>query len=265
MEDMFGLSGKTAVLWGGGQGIGAACAMRLARAGCDVAVVDCVPERAEQIAAAIQGHGRRAVALTADVTNEAEVEAAVANAEAALAPVAVMVTVVGAGTWKPLLDVSADDWSHDFAINLNSFLYTSRAVARLLMRTGRSGAVVGITSVSGLVSAPLHAPYGAAKAALIHLVRSMAVEWGPDIRVNAIAPGVVETPRVAATPERVAAVRDRIPVSRMGTVDEIAKAALFLASDLASLVTGHTLAVDGGWTSAFLMDSSLGLKSPGSD
>jgi NAD(P)-dependent dehydrogenase (short-subunit alcohol dehydrogenase family) len=108
---------------------------------------------------------------------------------------------------------------------------------------------VGITSVSGLVSAPLHAPYGSAKAALVHLVRSMAVEWGPDIRMNAVAPGVIETPRVTATPERVAAVRSRLPMKRMGTADEIAKAVLFLASDLAGLVTG---------TSAFLMDPSLG-------
>ena len=258
MEDMFGLSGKTAVVWGGGQGLGAASARRLARAGCNIAVVDYVSERAEQIAGEIRVLGRQAVALTADATNEKQVQAAVTAAEEALAPVDVMVTVVGMATWKPLLDVDADDWSHDIAANLNSFLYTSRAVARSLRRTGRSGAIVGITSVSGLISAPMHAPYGAAKAALIHLVRSMAVEWGPAVRVNAVAPGVIETPRVAATPERVAAVRSRLPMKRMGTADELAKAVLFLASDLASLVTGHTLAVDGGWTSAFLMDPSLG-------
>lgn len=259
MEDMFGLVGKTAIVWGGGQGMGAATALRLARAGCNIAVVDCVPERANQIAGEIRSHGRQAVALVADVTNEEQAEAAVANAEAVLAPVDVMVTVVGMASWKPLLDVSADDWARDFAVNLNSFLYTSRAVVRSLARTRRSGAIVGIASVSGLVSAPLHAPYGAAKAALVHLVRSMAVEWGPAVRVNAVAPGVVETPRVAATPQRTAAIRSRIPIKRMGTADEIAKAALFLASDLASLVTGHTLAADGGWTSAFLMDPSLGV------
>ncbi len=258
MEDMFGLSGKTAIVWGGGQGLGAASARRLARAGCDIAVVDYVSERAEQIAGEIRGLGRRAVALTADATSEREVQAALASAEMALAPVDVMVTVVGMATWKPLLDLGAEDWSHDFAVNLNSFLYTSRAAVRSFGRAGRSGAIVGITSVSGLVSAPMHAPYGAAKAALIHLVRSMAVEWGPAVRVNAVAPGVIETPRVAATPERVTAVRNRLPMKRMGTADEIAKAVLFLASDLASLVTGHTLAADGGWTSAFLMDTSLG-------
>jgi len=171
------------------------------------------------------------------------------------------VSVVGMASWQPLFDVSADDWSRDFAMNLNSFLYTSRAVARSLVRARRSGAIVGIASVSGLVSAPMHAPYGAAKAALVHLIRSMAVEWGPAIRVNAVAPGVIETPRVAATPQRMAAIRSRIPVKRMGTADEIAKVALFLASDLASLVTGHTLAADGGWTSAFLMDPTLGMDS----
>jgi NAD(P)-dependent dehydrogenase (short-subunit alcohol dehydrogenase family) len=262
MEDMFGLSGKTAIVWGGGQGLGAASARRLARAGCDIAVVDYVCERAEQIADEIHDLGRRAVALKADATNEGEVEAAVASAESALAPVDVMVAVVGMATWKPLLQVNADDWSRDFAVNLNSFLYTSRAVARSLGRTGRSGAIVGIASVSGLVSAPLHAPYGAAKAALVHLVRSMAVEWGPAVRVNAVAPGVIETPRVAATTERVTAVRSRIPTKRMGTADEVAKTVLFLVSDLASYVTGHTLAADGGWTSAFLMDPTLGLDIP---
>lgn len=259
MEDMFGLAGKTAIVWGGGQGMGAATALRLARVGCNVAVVDCVSERAEQTAAELRRHGRRAIALVADVTNEEQAQAAVAGAEASLAPVDLMVTVVGMASWKPLFEVSAADWSRDFAVNLNSFLYTSRAVARSLVRGHRSGAIVGIASVSGLVSSPLHAPYGAAKAALVHLVRSMAVEWGPAIRVNAVAPGAIETPRVIATPQRVAAVRSRIPMKRMGTADEIAKAALFLASDLASLVTGHTLAADGGWMSAFLMDPSVGV------
>ena len=259
MEDMFGLAGKTALVWGGGQGMGAATALRLARVGCQVAVVDCVPERAEQTARELERRGARAVAVIADVTDEAQAQAAVAETEARLSPVDVMVTVVGMASFKPLTEVSADDWSRDFAVNLNSFLYTSRAVARSLMRERRSGAIVGIASVSGLVSAPLHAPYGAAKAALVHLVRSMAVEWGPLIRVNAVAPGAIETPRVVATPQRVAAIRSRIPMKRMGTADEIAKAALFLVSDLASLVTGHTLAADGGWMSAFLLDPSVGV------
>lgn len=252
-EDVFKLAGKVAIVWGGGQGMGERSAIRLAEAGCHVAVVDLERDRAERTCQAIRSLGRRAMPLIADVTDEAQVDAAVAAANRELGGVDCMVTVVGMAFWKPLLEVDAADWEKAFAINLKSFFFTARAVARSLLVQGKPGSIVGVCSVSGLQSSPLHGPYGAAKAGLANLVRTMAVEWGPTIRVNAIAPGAIKTPRLNWTDEAVAMFKDRVGLQRPGETDEIGKVALFLASDLASYVTGHTIPVDGGWMAEYLI------------
>jgi NAD(P)-dependent dehydrogenase (short-subunit alcohol dehydrogenase family) len=252
-DDFFKLRGKVAIVWGGGLGMGERSAIRLAEAGCDVAVVDVERERADRVCEAIRGLGRRAVPLVADVTNEAQVIATVAASDEQLGPVDCMVTVVGLAFWKPLLDVDADEWEKAFAINLKSFFYTARAVAKSLIAHDKPGAIVGVCSVSGLQSGPLHGPYGAAKAGLANLVKTMAVEWGPSIRVNAIAPGAIKTPRLKWTEEAIASFKDRIGLQRPGETDEIGKVALFLASDLASYVTGLTVPVDGGWMAEYLI------------
>jgi NAD(P)-dependent dehydrogenase (short-subunit alcohol dehydrogenase family) len=251
--DIFQLKDKVAIVWGGGQGMGERSAIRLAEAGCHVAVVDLERERAERICEAIRGMGRSAEALVADVTDEEQVAAVVEAVDSRLGPVDCMVTVVGLAYWKPLMDVDADDWEKAFAINLKSFFFTARAVARSLMAHDKPGSIVGVCSVSGLQSAPLHGPYGAAKAGLANLVRTMAVEWGPSIRVNAIAPGAIKTPRLNWTDEAVAMFKERVGLERPGETDEIGKVALFLASDLASYVTGHTIPVDGGWMAEYLL------------
>lgn len=255
MSNLMGLVGKTAIVWGGGQGMGEAAAVRLAEAGCDVAVVDVVKERAEGVAANIRAMGRKAIALGADATQEDEVERAVADTEAGLAPIDIMVTVIGMSGWCRLLDMSVAEWDRIVDLNLKHFFLTARSVARTMFRDDRRGAIVAVASVSGLTAAPMHAHYGAAKAGLVNLVRSMAAEWSPLIRVNAVAPGVIHTARVEATAERLQEIGWRVPMERMGEPDEIGKAALFLASDLASYITGQTIAVDGGWTSTFLMHS----------
>ncbi|MBB6193455.1 NAD(P)-dependent dehydrogenase (short-subunit alcohol dehydrogenase family) [Sphingobium wenxiniae] len=254
MEDMFGLIDKVAIVWGGGSGMGEATALRLARAGCDVAVVDLDIALAEAVAAKISALGRRAIALAANVTDEQQVDRAVAETESGLGPIGVMVTVVGMAGFGPVLDITSEQWDREQSINLKSVFLTAKSVARTMVRNG-GGAITAICSVSGLTSAPRHASYGAAKAGVAHLVRSMGAELAPRIRVNAVAPGTIETQRVKATEERIAAIERRVPMARMGSVDEIAKAVLFLSSDLASFVTGQTLAVDGGWTSQFLMDA----------
>jgi NAD(P)-dependent dehydrogenase (short-subunit alcohol dehydrogenase family) len=255
MNEIFGLTDKVAIVWGGGQGMGESSALRLAEAGCDVAIVDIVAERAEQIAAKIRELGRRSMAFVADVTSEKQVEDTVAAAEAALGPIEVMVTVIGIAFFAPLIDVTLDQWDASLNLNLKSFFIPARAVARSLIHGKRPGAIVGIASVSGLTSAPNHGAYGAAKAGLVNLVRTMAVEWGSaGIRVNAISPGSISTPRIPKTPAMAERMKRMLPLQRPGTTDEIGKAALFLASDLASYVTGSTLLVDGGWMSTFLMD-----------
>jgi NAD(P)-dependent dehydrogenase (short-subunit alcohol dehydrogenase family) len=253
MEDMFGLAGKTALVWGGGQGMGEASAMRLARAGCDVAVIDMMADRAGKVAEQISALGRRSVALTADITNKDEVARATAAAEAALAPLDVMVNVIGMAGWVKLVDMDEAEWDRIMNLNLKGFFLAAQAAARSMIAGQRPGAIVSICSVSGLTSAPMHGHYGAAKAGMQNLVRSMANEWGPLIRVNAVAPGSTQTARVVPTPERIAEAKIRIPLERMAEPDEIAKAVLFMASDLASNVTGQTLACDGGWTAMALM------------
>lgn len=253
-SDMLGLTGKVGIVWGGGFGMGESSALRLAQAGAKVAVVDLIAERAEAVAARIVAEGGTAVAFAADVTDEPATEAALAAAEAALGSVDVMITVIGLGVWGQLLDFTLEQWDDAHRLNLTSFFIPARAVARSLIRGGRPGAIACVSSVSGLTAAPNHGGYGAAKAGMINLVRTMANEWGPHgIRVNAAMPGSCETPRVPMGEEGRAKMREMLPLGRAATTDEIAKALVFLVSDLASYVTGDNLRVDGGWTSRFLM------------
>jgi NAD(P)-dependent dehydrogenase (short-subunit alcohol dehydrogenase family) len=257
--DLLGLSGKVAVVWGGGYGMGECTSRRLAQAGARVAVIDIVPDRAEAIAAELKASGSQAVALGADVTDPESVDQALAAAEAALGPVDVMATVIGLGVWGQLLDFTMDQWDEAIRINLTSFFNPARAVARSLIRNGKPGAIACVSSVSGLTSAPNHGGYGAAKAGMINLIRTMACEWGPHgIRVNAAMPGSCATPRLNFGEAGMAKMKEMLPLGRPATPDELAKAILFLLSDLASYVTGHNLWVDGGWNSTFLMHSGTG-------
>jgi NAD(P)-dependent dehydrogenase (short-subunit alcohol dehydrogenase family) len=253
LDNPFKLDGKVAIVWGGGQGMGERSALRLAEAGCDVTVVDVEIDRAERVCAQIRELGRRAFAHVADITREDQVIATVAASDKELGPVDSMVTVVGMAFWADLVDVTEEIWEKSFDVNLKSFFYTARAVANSLRKSAKPGSIVGVGSVSGLQSAQNHGPYGAAKAGLVNLVRTMAVEWGPQIRVNAIAPGAIRTPRLNWTEESLEIFRNRIGLGRPGETDEIGKAALFLVSDLSSYITGHTLPVDGGWMAEYLL------------
>ena len=264
MEDMLGLSGKNAIVWGGGYSMGEAYVSRLVRAGCDVAVVDIIGERADRVAEAVRGQGRRSVAIHADARDPAAVEDAVGKAEDALGPLELMATVIGLAQFVPLLEMSPKTWREDLAQNLESFFFPAQAVARR-MKQGKGGAIVGTVSVSGLTSAPRHAAYGAAKGGLANLVRSMASELGPNVRVNAVAPGAVETLRIKEQLKKhgqTSVQLGHLPLQRMGTPDEMAKAGLFLLSDLASYITGHTLPVEGGWLSTYLVDTSTAGSPP---
>lgn len=254
---LLGLEDKTAIVWGGGAGMGEATAKRLGQAGCRVAVVDLTASEAERVVSELSTAGIRAIAVAADATSESQVKDAIRVTESELGPIDLMATVIGIGVWSTLIDMSEDQWNEAQRLNLTSFFLPAREVARSMVEAGRPGAIVSVASVSGLTSAPNHAGYGAAKAGMVNLVRTMAVEWGPhNIRVNAIAPGAIATPRVQMTEDALAVMKQRFPLGRPGKTDEIAKAALFLLSDQSSYVTGHTLPVDGGWTSTFLMHAA---------
>jgi 3-oxoacyl-[acyl-carrier protein] reductase len=255
----FGLAGKKAMVIGGGQGMGESTSRFLARAGCDVAVIDVAGERAERVAGVVDGLGRRGYPIVGDVLDDGQIAGIVAATERELGGIDVMVSIVGAAVWGSLLDTTAEVWDQQLRLNLRCFFVCAREVATAMIRRGQPGAILGIASVDGQRASPMRGAYGAAKAGLISLVQTMAVEWAPhNVRVNAIAPGHIVTPRLYDTPQRAEGyARSLIPMRHRGTTDDIGKAALFLVSDLASYVTGTTLDVDGGLLAANLFPSGL--------
>jgi 3-oxoacyl-[acyl-carrier protein] reductase len=255
----FGIAGRKALIVGGGQGMGESSALFLARAGCDVALVDVVRERADAVGRRIAALDRRGFTIAGDVLDDAQIPRIVAEAEEKLGGLDVMVAIVGAAAWGSLLDTTADVWDQQMRLNLRYFFLVAQQVARSLIRRQQTGAIVGIASVDGQRASPMRGAYGAAKAGLISLVQTMAVEWAPHgIRVNAIAPGHIVTPRLYDTPQRVEAyAASLIPMRARGTPDDIGQAALFLASDMARYITGTTLDVDGGLLAANLFPRGL--------
>jgi 3-oxoacyl-[acyl-carrier protein] reductase len=251
---LFGLLDKKAIVIGGGQGMGESTSRFLAHAGCDVAVIDMERERAERVAGLVGELGRRGIPIVGNVLDDARIPTIVASAEQQLGKVDVMVSIVGAAVWGSLLETTADTWDQQMHLNLRYFFLCAREVAATMIRRSHPGAIVGIASVDGQRSAPMRGAYGAAKAGLISMVQTMAVEWAPhNIRVNAIAPGHIVTPRLYDTPQRAEGYANSLlPVRRRGVTDDIGKAALFLVSDLASYITGTTLDVDGGLLAANL-------------
>jgi NAD(P)-dependent dehydrogenase (short-subunit alcohol dehydrogenase family) len=257
MNDLFGLAGKRALVVGGGRGMGESSARLLAQVGADVAVLDVDRDRAEHVAAAVREIGRRGEAVVANILDDAGAAGGVAEAERRLGGLDVLVTIVGQALFTPLIDMNGDQWDSEQRRNLRYFFVVGSAVARSMIRSGSKGAMCCIASVDGVQSAPFHGAYGAAKAGLIHLVSTMATEWAEHgIRVNAVAPGSISTPRLPDTAEGREVMRNSlVPMARSGTTDEIGKAVLFLVSDMASYITGHTLLVDGGWMAANLFDA----------
>jgi 2-deoxy-D-gluconate 3-dehydrogenase len=245
---VFGLEGKVALVIGAGQGMGEASSRLLAGAGCDLALVDVDAGRAEGIAAQVRELGRRALPIVADVYDTPRIAEVVERTVDELGRVEVLVNIIGFSTFVPLLEMDEATWDLDHQRCVRYVFLTAQAVARRMVAAGHGGAIVSIASVSGLRGAPYHAAYGSAKAGLMSLTRSMAIEWAPyGIRANAIAPGSIQTPR-SPLPER-----SGIPLVRRGQPLDIARAVLFLASDLSAYITGHTIPVDGGATAKFPM------------
>ncbi|MFO1087832.1 MAG: SDR family NAD(P)-dependent oxidoreductase [Reyranellaceae bacterium] len=251
---LFGLTGKVALVVGGGAGIGEATSRLFARVGCAVVVLDRDLAAARAVAGAIAADGGKALPVHGDVLDGPRLAAAVAEADAWLDGIDVMVSVVGQASWGSLLSLDRATWQRDHDINLFSMLDVCRTVAGAMIRHRRPGTIAVVGSVSGMQSSPNHGAYGAAKAGLVQLVKTMAVEWAEHhIRVNCVAPGSIATPRLPETPERTAEfMTSRVPIRRRGKPNEVAGALLFLSSSMATYITGHTLMVDGGWMAANL-------------
>jgi 3-oxoacyl-[acyl-carrier protein] reductase len=244
-----GLDGKRVLVAGAGRGIGQACARMFVAAGAGVACLDSDAARRDAVVEELRRAGGRAMPIECDVRRRSEVERAVAQTVDSLGGIDVCVDVIGEARWGRVVELSDQDWDDSFTLVLRHVFYLARAVAAQMVAQGSGGAIVSIGSVSGLSSAPLHGAYGAAKAGLIALTKTLAVELaGAGVRVNCVAPGAVRTPRLMeiTTEERRAESARHVPLGRLAEPEEIAGVVLFLASDLASYITGQTIVADGG-------------------
>lgn len=250
-----GLSGKVALVIGTGSGMGGATVRALADAGAHVACLDLDEAAAATAAQAVTDAGGRAIGLAGDATDATDVERAVAETQRRLGGIDTVVSVVGNGTaGTRLLDTDDATWDRTFELCLKPAVNAVRAAVGPMTEQGRGGAFAFISSIGGLSGLPGQAPYSAAKAGLMSMVKTLALEYGMEgIRFNAVAPGIIHTPEIdkISTPEHRAAQEKLVPLRRMGTPDDVARALLFLVSDLGAYVTGQTLAVDGGVTAKY--------------
>jgi 7-alpha-hydroxysteroid dehydrogenase len=246
--DRFQLTDRVAVVTGGGRGIGAACARAFAEAGADVAISARTKEQLEQVADDARALGRRALVVPGDASDLASLDALVDATVEEYGRLDIVVNNVGGSMPTPLLDTSVKMFEQSFHFNVTTALALSQASIPHMLRAGR-GSIVNISSAMGRLSDRGYAAYGTAKAALSHLTRLMAADCAPRIRVNAIAVGSVATDAleiVLTNDELRNEMVAKTPMARLGEVDDIAIAALYLASDAASFVTGKVLEVDGG-------------------
>lgn len=245
------LQNQVALITGAGRGIGKAIALRFAREGADVAIFDVNTEWARSTGAEISALGRKTFVKTVDVSDCEQAQTAVHDAAAALGKLDVIVNNAGIGKAQHFLKLTKENWERHINIHLNGSFYCAQAAAQEMAKHNY-GRIINIASIAGLIGPIDLAAYGAAKAGIIGLTRAAALDLADyGITVNAIAPGPIDTELLRTWPPE--ALRERgqhMPIARLGTVDEIAHAALFLASPDSGFITGTVLAVDGGSVAA---------------
>ncbi len=246
---LFSLEGRVALVTGAGRGIGRALALGLADAGADVICLARTEAEVEATAEEVRKKGRRAMAVTADVTNQAQVTAAVEAALARFGKIDILVNNAGINIRKPALEVAEEDWDRVVATNLKGPFLVAQTVGRHMCERGY-GRIVNVASVGGAVALRTGVAYGASKAGLMHMTRILAMEWAKyGVTVNAIGPWYFRTPlteKLLQDEQYVAEILARTPMRRIGDLSELVGPVVFLASDASSYVTGQVLMVDGG-------------------
>jgi NAD(P)-dependent dehydrogenase (short-subunit alcohol dehydrogenase family) len=245
------LQDRVAIVTGGAQGIGRAIALRLAREGARVVVADIQADRAAETAVEIQDLGGRSLAIQVDVSNLADLQRLVNTTMAEFGGIDILVNNAGIALPTPFLETTEADWNRIMDVNLKSAFFCSQLVARVMIQQGR-GKIVNLASTSSFVAGRQEVPYAISKAGVRMLTAAASAELAQyNINVNAIAPGLIKTdltlrhfPSLEALEARVKA---KAPMGRPGVPEDLAGAVLFLCSDEANYVTGHTLVVDGGW------------------
>ena len=247
----FDLQGQVALVTGAARGIGNACALALAHAGADVALGLRDVHTGGELARQIEAMGRRVLPLQMDVTRLDEIQQAVDATVAHFGRLDILVNNAGLGPSNLAENVREEDFDFTVAVNLKGTFFTSQAAGRVMIKQ-KYGRIINLGSQAGTVALPTESIYCMTKAAIAHLTKCLAVEWGQyNITVNAVAPTFINTPGTAEALEDAAFRADvlsRIALGRIGEPMEVASAVVFLASPAASLITGDTLLIDGGWT-----------------
>lgn len=249
--DRFSLAGRVALVTGAGRGIGKALALGLAEAGADVICLSRTLSEVEATAAEVRELGRKALAVTADITDQAQVSGAVALGVDRFGRIDILVNNAGMNIRTPALDLPEQDWDKVVDTNLKGPFLVAQTVARHMSKAGY-GRIINVASVGGVVALRTGVAYGAAKAGLLHMTRVLALEWAKHgITVNAISPWYFRTSlteKLLANEAYLKEIHDRTPLRRVGEVDELIGPVVFLASGASSYVTGQALSVDGGMT-----------------
>jgi NAD(P)-dependent dehydrogenase (short-subunit alcohol dehydrogenase family) len=261
ISELFDLHGKAAVVTGAASGIGRAIALRLAQAGAEVTIADIDEAAGLEAAKEMRATGGKARAVRADVRSPTDAASACEAAAEKLGRLDILVNNAGIYPALPVLNLTEDVWESVMGINLKGALLFSQAAAQQMIKAGNGGKIINMVSLEALHPIVMHAHYSASKAGLVMLTKSMALELAPHkISVNAIAPGVIwtagldrqlrgfyEPAGMTADQLLQATVYPRVPAGRVGEPDDVAKVALFLASEAAGYMTGDVIVVDGGY------------------
>lgn len=250
-QSSFRLTGQVALVTASAQGIGKACALALAQAGADIILGLRNKDTGQALVRQIRKLGREALPVQMDVTQMQEIVEGVQAGVRHFKRIDILVNNAGIGAPNPAERVLEKDFDETLAVNLKGTFFTAQTVGRVMIKQ-RRGRIINISSQAGFVALPTESVYCMTKAAISHLTKCLALEWAPyNITVNAVAPTFIETPGTKKWLENKkfrSSVQKRIPLGRVGNPREVAEPVVFLASPAASLITGETLMIDGGWT-----------------